>query len=264
MGKSTAIKTVTSPLEIMERCREIKNRFFPKGEQSAFVILDLETTGLNAQEDWPIEVAALFVTSFNGDYQTTHSFHSYLDWLGHGMANPVVFNERLEKTNAAMRERDPGVHRMDATTLQAIGKNPQQVMVDLGALMRNFFSQMGSTCRVAICGHNVFAFDANFLHHTFARMGIQSPVIPSMLDTGLIVKAAQVHDDRIAYNEHTELLDWIREVKNLRASVKWALEKFCGPTFNLKARMPKHVLDMPHSALTDAWSVLTLMQMFDS
>jgi oligoribonuclease (3'-5' exoribonuclease) len=264
MGKFTPIKTVTSPIEIIERCRLIKNRFFPKGEKSAFVILDLETTGLSAQEDWPIEVAALFVTSYNGDYQVVHSFHSYFDWIGSGLADPMLFKSRLNKTNVAMRERDPGVHRMEASELQAIGKNPNQIMVDLGYLMRDFFSKMGGECRTAICGHNVFAFDANFLHHNFARMGVLSPVIPSMLDTGLIVKAAQVQDERVAINDSTQLIDWIQEVKNLRASVKWALHKFCGPTFNIQARLPKNVLDMPHSALTDAWSVLALMQLFDS
>lgn len=264
MGRAPPVKTVTSPMEILQRCKDIKNRFFPRQDKSAFVIIDLETTGLDVQNDWAIEVAALFVTSHNGDYQPVHAFHSYFDWAGSGLANSGLFRARLDATNRIMQEKDPGVHRMSYEELLALGKNPKQVVTDLGFLMRDFFQKMGTTCHTAICGHNVFYFDANFLHHTFSKLGVESPLIPSMVDTGLIVKAAQINDYRVEITSDTMLVDWIKEVRNLRASVKWALHKFCGPTFDLKRKLPDYVLSIPHSALTDAWSVFALLKMFDN
>lgn len=264
MGRSTPTQITSSYREIVTRGADIKNKFFPKSGKAAYVILDLETTGLDCNKDWPIEVAALFVTGVNGEYHAQHSFHSYFNWAESGLVDTNVFRERLDKTNEKMKEVDPGVHRMSYAELIALGKSPQQILVDLGFLMKDFFQRMGSDHKVAICGHNVFYFDAYILHNTYARTNVPSPLISSMLDTGLLVKAAQLRNPMLEIGPHTQLLDWIREVRNVRTSAKWSLNKFCAPTFNLTSLMPDFVLSMPHSALTDAWSVLALLRLFDS
>lgn len=258
-----AITDPNMAADIARRCSLIKNKFFPKEQPAAIVILDIETTGLSAEEDWPTELAALFISGCNGQYDVVHAFHSYLNWTGTGLADPVVFRDRLNKTNAAMLERDPTLKRFTAEELEALGKHPVEVLGGFAQLVTDFFQRNSPTFTPVICGHNALFFDTNFLHTHYAKQQLISPLIGNIFDTGLVVKAAQISDPRAELRFNTPLIEWLTAVRGIRARVKWSLHDFCYPTFGLHQYIPDFVFENKHTALTDCWTVYGLLRMCD-
>jgi DNA polymerase III epsilon subunit-like protein len=269
MRKSAGAKTFVAPTpglpveDIIRRCSMLKNRFFPKEQPTAIVIIDIETTGLKAEDNWPIELAALFVSGCNGQYDVVQAFHSYLDWTGSKLADPHQFSKQLDQTNAAMLERDPTLRRFNTVELEALGKHPAEVLAGFAELVNAFYAKNSPTFMPTVCGHNALFFDANFLHHTYSRLGMQSPIIGNIIDTGLIVKAAQLTDPRTEVDFNTSLTEWLATVRSIRARVKWSLHEFCYNNFALHRFIPDFVFESKHTALTDCWTVYSMLKLFD-
>jgi hypothetical protein len=243
------------------RCKSIKDQVFNPDMPMALVIFDTETTGLSSVKDWPYELAALFVSIQDGVYNVVHSFHSYLDWVGSGVVPFEEFNERLSKTNEAMAAKDPMLRRPDAHEIQALGKHPFNVLRDFSVAMQ-FFYNAHPNHRHSIGGHNVFMFDASCMHQAYSKVGLHSPLLHSVVDTGLILKAAQ-HDGSLDPGNFATPTDWILKTSQARLKIKWSLSGFCDPMFHLRERLPDFVASFRHTALTDVWMVLTLLHTFD-
>lgn len=84
-----------------------------------------------------------------------------------------------------------------------------------------------------IVGHNAASFDASMFERECALVG--NPFrfdIDLFLDTGMIVKAAQLNIDYIP--DRVSLKAWYRRIADIRApGVRWNLDRFCIGNFGL-------------------------------
>jgi DNA polymerase III epsilon subunit-like protein len=89
-----------------------------------------------------------------------------------------------------------------------------------------------------IVGHNMFNFDIPFLTATAQRFGLNLGFRQDeQLDTGLLVKAMQL---RMYPGTDERLYNYYRRVGDLRAGVKWSLDRYCIQRFGLDK---KHDVD---------------------
>lgn len=266
MGKTASfehqeIKTAShEAIRLLERCRDIKESLY--SGPCAFVVLDCETTGLSPTRDYPYELAALFAVSDESGVKVEHAFHTYIDWTKDGIADPADFNARLTASTIAMCEKFPDLKRPTTQQLQLLGKHPFEALGFFKNLVDMFFHHYSKTHKVFACGHNIFNFDANVLHHNYSRIRLQSPTSNLLFDTGLVVKAAQMNPTAIP--KSYDAVDWIMTVGKIRAKgLFWSLNDFCTRTFDLDSFLPNYVREAPHTALTDAWKVLALFRLFN-
>lgn len=266
MGKTASFgfqeATISDPeaKRLLDRCKEFKEGLF--SGSCAFVVLDCETTGLSAMRDFPYELAALFAVADDSGVKVEHAFHTYIDWTRDNVADPADFNARLTASTLAMQEKFPDVKRPTLPQLQLIGKHPYEALSAFKGLVETFFNHYSATHKVFTCGHNIFNFDANVLHHNYTKIRLQSPTSSQLLDTGLLVKAAQMNPTAVPSPSYGPI-DWILEVGKVRAKgLFWNLNEFCTQKFNLDALLPAYIREAPHTALTDAWKVLTLFRLF--
>ncbi|MEA3281949.1 MAG: 3'-5' exonuclease [Euryarchaeota archaeon] len=132
-------------------------------EQRNFVVLDLETTGLKAGEDVPIEVGLLFV----------------IDWVPGQLVSWIINPNYPEQFNIPEEIR--------ALT----GITQEQVMS--GADPKVFYPALASLLQgMDIWGHNISMFDKNFLDSEFRRTCVVPFKNDQYYDTAAIVKAAQI------------------------------------------------------------------------
>jgi DNA polymerase III alpha subunit (gram-positive type) len=255
--------TISDGQSLLNRCREIRNNLIPKDETSAFVFLDTETTGLSPNSDWLYEIAALFVAVRGGEHQRVHAFHSYLNWVDTGLVSFAELEEKVNKTNHEIAQKDPSIRRPSADEIVALGKHPSAVLGDFAKVVNEFFTSQ-APCRRVFSGHNAFSFDSNFLHQSYAKVGIVSPIGGEMLDTGLLLKAAQVTGPEYCPKSYQYSVDWMLKVRNARLKgVKWSLADFCDPLFKLKAKLPPFVDAFKHTSVTDVWMTYTLFKLID-
>ncbi len=255
--------------KLLDSCSRVRQSLIPLNQKCAFLILDCETSGLSATKDVPYEVAGLFATCENGVVQAHHAYHSYMDWTRDGIMDEASYSAKMNATAIAMSERDPNVKRPTVQQLKAVGKHPREALQDLKNQAQNFFDYYSSQpdWMLFTCGHNIFSFDANVLHHNCTKVGVQSPVYRNLIDTGLILKAAQLNPtslpQMIKSGGVVDTVDWVMQMGRMKIKgVFWNLSNFCTPLFNLDAHLPSYIREAPHTALTDTWKVFTLFKFF--
>jgi oligoribonuclease (3'-5' exoribonuclease) len=244
------------------KCAQMKNNLVPFGRDCAFIIFDCETTGLSCTSDYAYEIAALFVVQTNMKLKVEHVFHSYLNWLDcPNVVEAQTYIDRFRKTNEAMKEKHPDVKRPDPVELRSLGRHPAESLTALSNLTVQFFEQYNATHMMFACGHNLFSFDANMMHHNCSKLGVRPFIYQKLVDTGLIVKAAQLNPTKIP--KFIDHLDWILELNKIRAKgVYWNLGEFCTKQFQLTEKLPAYIREAPHTALTDSWKVFELYKLF--
>ena len=164
-----------------------------------FVVLDLETSGLKAYEDMPIEVGLLFV----------------IDWIPSSPIAWIINPNFPEKFN--IPEEIKALTGITAEQI-AVGADPKVFYPALASLLQG----------MRIWGHNVSMFDRKFLDCEFRRTCIV-PFKPSQyFDTATIVKASQI--DMMKDLESAETYhDWTMQVLSVpRKGVKYNLPFSCG------------------------------------
>jgi len=119
------------------------------------------------------------------------------------------------------------VHGIDYDRLEREGVPPGEVIdtvIDLFLMAKNN--------RMMIVGHNIASFDAPMLERECSVMGKTFKFDGNdMLDTGMIVKAAQIGS---YFDPSMSLKDWFRRVAEVRArGVYWNLDRYCTAKFKL-------------------------------
>ena len=128
-----------------------------------FVVLDLETSGLKACVDMPIEVGLLFV----------------IDWIPSSPISWFINPNYPEKFN--IPEEIKALTGITAEQI-AVGADPKVFYPALASLLQG----------MRIWGHNVSMFDKKFLDCELGRTCIVPFKDEQYFDTAAIVKAAQI------------------------------------------------------------------------
>jgi len=132
-------------------------------EQSCFCVLDLETSGLEACKDVPIEVGLLFV----------------IDWIPSDPISWIINPNHPEKFNIPDE-----IKAMTGITSE---------LVMTGADPKVFYPALASMLQgMTIWGHNTSMFDKKFLDCEFRRTCVVPFKEDQYYDTAAIVKAAQI------------------------------------------------------------------------
>ncbi len=240
-------RTIRLILKMMEG----RYRNFPKD----YLVVDVETTGVVPDEDLIVQVGHCLV--LNGEPVDRAGL--VLDWTRHPRIDQIWLRNRLTSVKKAVetdRDGRPSGKTYHTTyeTLQA-GVEPEPILQSY----LDWFQQCRND-KIFIVAHNGAAFDGKFFERHFARFlgetafGFQPY---EMFDTGMCVKAAQASMEPWPEDDPRKFYKRVGAAR--LKGVKWALDTFCVPRFNLAE---KYKLDtgMAHDAGHDCVTTHWLFQ----
>jgi len=203
-----------------------KNFNFPAN----YTCIDIETSGLNPQEDYICAIGYCVVREHKLVKATEH----YLDWTRHPDVNQDDLKQRLLRTQKVMEKQNKGFyHTYDK--LATAGEDPTQVL----NFYLNMFENMEQD-REVLVAHNGWRFDIEFLKAHFHNWLRIAYVFTKNLvyDSGIIEKASQMHmeQDPLPFPGES-LMDFTLRIANTRASVRWGLDSHCENVYKLSEKM---------------------------
>jgi hypothetical protein len=115
-----------------------------------------------------------------------------------------------------------------------------------------------------VVGHNILGFDGKFLTAEYKRIGKEFNVPHSAIDTGLIVKAAQLD---LWPDDYESFRDFLLRVADIRArGIYWKLSGFCDEQFGLNDWLEDEeantFVKQAHDAGADCLKVHLLLRRF--
>ena len=103
-----------------------------------------------------------------------------------------------------------------------------------------------------ILGHNIVRLDIPFLEYEAEKIGgVKLEINPEMvIDTGMLVKGDQC-GSKIGKSE--TIVDFYRKIENKRSRVKWSLDDYCVPRYQLDTTYGVDVTKQHGNAGYDCW-----------
>lgn len=175
----------------------------------SYLVFDTETSGVNVATDRILQLGFLVVS--DGVPEQEYAFYV-----------------RRTRDDVAIHPGAFAVHGISYELLASEGVDPDEALRSVVDL----FTTARGQGRM-IVGHNAASFDAPMFERECALVG--NPFrfdIDLFLDTGMIVKAAQLGVDYIP--DRVSLKAWYRRIADIRApGVLWNLDRFCTSNFGL-------------------------------
>lgn len=215
-----------------------------------YLVVDLETTGVNVTEDLPLQFGYCLVEKG----KVVECKANDINWLDQCGINSAWVISRMDKARKSMTEKGKS-YRMSVQRLQERGKPPIPSLVLLYELIRRIHDANGF-----ILAHNGVNFDTPLISTVLREfLGVEFDFGENLVvDTGIIEKAIQL-DETPLPNE--SLAVFSRRVGAIRAKgVYWALDGHCLPKYGLEKKMP--VGAEMHDAGHDAYAVHLLFETY--
>lgn len=194
-----------------------------------YLVIDLETTGVDLRSDLIVQIGHCLVDG--GQPVDTAAF--VLDWAAAGKVTAEWLAERLARTRRYVEEDSAGRptgrrYRFTPERLRQEGADPLAILAFYASWLEDL-RQEG----VFLVAHNGYHFDCALLERHFQRL-LQKPyqfAADEVCDTGMLVKAAQAGlsfwpgDTPQSFSQ--------RVYRERLKGVRWALDSFCVPYFQL-------------------------------
>lgn len=229
------------------RRRYLRERYWPQH----FLILDIETTGLDVRVDLPVQVGAVKVS----DGQVVETAGFLVNWLAAdgSPVEPDNFIRRYKATRDMMQRNGKG-DLPSLERLQREGVQPSEAFARLSALM-DWRQQQDAF----LAGHNCVRYDLPLLHNTCQRCKHTERFLleDRVWDTALLEKSWQLWQEgdlSILPKTHETLLGYWQRVADRRAyGIRFSLD-FC------LQRYLSGPSERRHDAVEDALLVWNLLQ----
>jgi DNA polymerase III epsilon subunit-like protein len=187
-----------------------------------YMVLDTETTGVNAYADLVLQFGICWVTDRKKGISMSHL-----------LSRPGL---KIPKQAAA-------VHHITEERLEKEGVDPKAIIPILVDILRDWQKR-----GLMFVGHNLMAFDVPLFEREAHSLGVDFKFDGNkVLDTGMLVKAAQLG---MFMRDSETLRDFWLRVSEVRAKgIKWSLAGHCYTAYNLgKYGLP---LEKAHDAEAD-------------
>lgn len=201
------------------------------------LVIDCETTGLSAETD---RVAQIGCTIITGDKHVSAGMllETPMSWFSPDALRVTGFKQEDFDKHAVPRDKGlTSFHKFYT-----------------GLLDEDYI----------ICGQNLVRFDFQFLTAEFQRLGLDFVIPRSVIDTGIIVKAAQIEEFP---EEGCSFTEYLNNVSNIYAKgIKWNLRPFCMTEFKLlemlSEEQSQQLEKRAHDACFDTLAVYLLVKRF--
>lgn len=197
---------------------EYLGRHFPLDE---YVVVDIETTGLNPERNVIVEFGWLRAK----DGLPFEHDNFIFDWRNEEDFDYIAADYAYALSK--MKERGSHVEEVDLADLCKIGK-PVSECVDL---MIDLFTQWDKE-RLPIVGHNLVGFERIFIEQFLSKYDPFFSFPYSIIDTGLIEKAIQI--DELPVDPDLHPFYYFSRLSNMPVpGVYWNLDRHCIPKYGL-------------------------------
>lgn len=207
---------------------------------SDYIVLDVETSGLDIGADYVLQMAQLVVR----DRKIVHQSKVLLDWVGNGLLDAWELQHRMQ-TTARQMEKAGRTYRVNYDDLCANGCDPRMVFDELRQTLAHAIEH-----GVGVVGHNYVRYDGPIISRHLLRFGHDpnaTIVGGNVFDTGAIEKGRQLNLVPM-YGEPMAV--YASRVMDVRSRVKWKLDGHCADEYGLWARSGLSPADA-HDALSD-------------
>ena len=187
-----------------------------------YLVLDTETSGLDARSDLPLQYGCVIVR----DDKIVHSSRAYLNWVQSGHITEETLRSKMAGIAARMAERG-AAYRLDCDTVLTEGHDPRVMVPALEGVLRDAL-QNG----LALVGHNMAQYDLVMLSTVIKNMTGRSLLIPAtqVWDTGMLEKARQMN----SLPHHWEnQVEWFMRIAGAKRRIKWKLDGHCADVYDL-------------------------------
>ena len=215
-----------------------------------YLVVDLETTGVNVSEDLPLQFGYCLVAG--GKVVECKAMD--INWLDKCGISSSWVTQRMDKARRSMLEKGKS-YRMSVERLQARGKDPIPALMLLYELIRRIHDAEGF-----ILAHNGVNFDTPMISTVLRDfLNVEFDFGENLVvDTGIIEKAIQLGEVPLP---DESLATFSRRVGYIRAKgVMWSLDNHCLPKYDLVKRMPAG--SEMHDAGHDAYAVHLLFETY--
>lgn len=235
--------------------RVMRRRFncFPDN----YLVLDLETTGLNKREDLIGQIGHCLVI----DRKPVDTQGTILNWVGHAGVDTAWLKKRLEETKYHVEhdkyDRPSGrVYHLSIEKMLAEGAAPVPIL----SFYLDWLRELRSQNKFFIL-HNGYNFDCPFLENTFQKfLGITWTFGDNeVFDTGVVEKASQIN--LLPWNEESLRAFSTRMGQQRAKGVRWALDNHCAPKYKLLEKYGMALAEL-HDAGKDAFLTHCLFEEF--
>lgn len=190
------------------------------------VVFDIETSGFKPQNSAVLQVG--IVSTDKGRIVESEGFY---------VKCPEAVTEKSEEVNG-----------ISAVMLANQGIPPEVLFPLVGKLLHEYREK-----GCVFVGHNAIKFDVPFLEYYLRAHGSDFEFgADEVIDTGMWVKGVQLKERP---TEADTLRSFSYRVGEIRARVKWALDRHCIPTYDLSFEAEK-----AHDATYDCLITLGLLQ----
>lgn len=203
-----------------------------------YFLFDTETTGVNVNEDYPLQVAQAVVQ----DRKLVCVEEAHLNWFAGDEARARWIRNKMQDTALRMAERG-ATYRV---TPEAVSRGADPLVV-LENWAKTVQASVSAGC--AIVGHNIVNFDLVMMSiRVRDLLGIRLLVPDELvIDTGMLEKARQLC---LVPEPNESRISWFRRVSGRRARVKWRLDGHCAEQYDLWTRSKLDPTDA-HDAKAD-------------
>jgi DNA polymerase III epsilon subunit-like protein len=194
------VKLAEMVAEIARRC--------PGGElPKNYVVLDLETSGLDPHTNVGLQYGLLFVKD-----------NTTIDCVTTLLRYPESVPISPDAT---------AVHGFDHARLAKEGIPPEEAIPAIVKMLKD-----ATANGWMFLGHNISAFDRWIIERDARQYGEAFIFGPnSIIDTGMLVKASQL--DNIPFNQDDTLEAFYDRIRDIRVRIKWSLSGYCYDRFKL-------------------------------
>jgi DNA polymerase III epsilon subunit-like protein len=224
-----------------------------------YVTFDVETSGFSKVYDFVLEWGHCVVK----DRQPVTRYTRLLNWYAVPGFDAATLDYRLSEIASDMSAKGKS-WRITPELLREKGVDPRQELFRINSFLKKTH-QTG----LLLAGHNATSFDVPIVVNNLLK--VIRPIADvfqfspdSLLDTGIIVKGAQVpgHPD-LHWREDDTLLSYQQRIAAAKwKGIKWALDGYCTETFGLTDDTTDPALQ--HTAGQDAYMTHKLIEIFRS
>ena len=250
------------PEETMDRTREIVRRI---AEQfgghyhgallpESYLCFDTETTGFDPRNAVILQWGHCLVE----DRQPADRLSVYVNWIDYPVpgVSPEYVQRRIKELQEIFAEK--GSEFLTEEDLRKYGVPPQEAADGIYRIVQNVLER-----GLSLVAHNGWRYDVPMVGCLFERMHGQylEPDDESLFDTGSIEKASQVLHDNVLLPFPNEGMRqyFTRVAERKMKGVKWALDTWCVPKYDLAGRYNLDSTQM-HGAGQDAYVVHLLFE----
>jgi len=218
-----------------------------------YFVIDVETTGLDLQNDLIVEFGHCLVR--NG--AVVDRLTTIVDWTKHQADLADAIEGKLQNVSNAMAARGVQCH-LDFQRMKREGKPPEEVFT--------FYAQMINTLLskgVPVIGHNIYAFDEPMFLNNIQRFKFPKVTFNDncIIDTNGIEKANGLGPTPVTVPKPTDTLrSYFMRLNALRIKgLKSNLGEHCFVKYGFDQHVNKSQM---HNASVDAFCVHILMEKF--